>query len=137
MIYQQFQSSGFNNTALDTQATQEAQDRMQQLYGSTDLAVIVGMWQSDPSTVPVDGSWGFSHAAQSLLLLEAANSAGTSDSVLAELSQQQIAKWYVRESIARCSDGLSNWMNPMAWSEDSRLDYWMPLLFITWYLQNN
>ena len=127
VVYQQFLDSGFNSTALSIQATQELGDRMTELYGTTDIATVVSMWQADPTLVPVDGSWGFSHAAQSLLLLQSSSNP-TLD------AQEQIEYWYVREAIARCNDGISDWLNPLLWSEDSRLDYWTPKAFIEWYL---
>lgn len=134
VIYQQYQSSGFDSTALSTQATQESEVRMVELYGTTSYPAIVAQWQSDPSSVPTDGSWGFAHAAQSLLLLETNRANGATNTQLAVTAQQQIERWYVREAIARCKQGIDPWLNPLLWNEDSRLDYWMPLLFINWYL---
>jgi hypothetical protein len=104
------------------------------LYDTTDKATVVALWQSNPATVPLDGSYGLSHAAQALLALEGIRLSGGSNAAIQAEADKQIAYWYSREAIARCGDGINEWLNPLNWSEDSRLDYMAPRLFAEWYI---
>ena len=109
-------------------------DRLIEFYGTSDLSTVTGIWQSDPTTVPVAGEWGFSHAALSLNILQVARVGGATNNQLQVLAQQQVERWFAREAVSRCNNGLINWLNPLLWSEDSRLDYWSPFIFINWYM---
>ena len=119
---------------MESQATQELSARLIELYGTNDYAAVVGIWQSNPATVPVDGSWGIAHAATTLLQLEIQRGLGSSNTDLNTLGDVQVARWYVREALAECADGNQDYLNPLTWSEDRRLDYYTPRLFVEWYL---
>lgn len=134
VLYQQFQSSVFDSTALESQAAQELNARLIELYGTDDYATVVSIWQSNPASVPVGGEWGIAHAATTLLQVEIQRGLGASNADLADFGSEQVARWYAREAIARCNDGTAYWMNPLNWTEDSRLDYYTPRLFVEWYL---
>lgn len=94
----------------------------------------MGIWQSNPASIPVDGLWGIAHAATTLLQLEVQRGLGASNADLVAFGNEQVSRWYAREAVARCNDGIIDWMNPLNWGEDSRLDYMTPRLFVEWYL---
>lgn len=134
-LYNQFLTSGFNTPALESQASQELDAGLLLLYGTTDKSAIVALWQSDPATVPLDGSYGLSHAAQTLLALEVIRlSGGGSNAAIQAEVDNQLAYWYSREAVARCNDSIEDWLNPLEWNPDSRLDYMAVKLFVDWYL---
>lgn len=136
MVYQQFQGDGYDSVTLAAQASQELDARLTEVYGTTDKFAIVTGWLANPSSVPAGGEWGLAHAAISLLELHAAYIKGAAPNELVSLGEQHIARWYAREAVARCNDMTDPWPDPLAWHEDSRLDYWTPRAFIEWYLTN-
>lgn len=144
----------------EAQMLQEANARNLQKFGTTDLAII-GEWNNFPLPLNIpplanpndaditSGLYGWGHSAESLYLsLYQAQLSGASDSQLIQLGEELKIKWFVREAQARCRQTAypptEEWLNPLAWTEDgnygtnedSRLDYYMPLLFIDWFLQN-
>lgn len=148
--------------AHSAQALIEANARNLAKWGTTDLATIAEFINGFPippfpplanATDPdiTSGIWGWGHAAESLYLtggLYQAQLGGATDAQLIELGDQLIKKWYVREAQARCRQTAYpptvEWLNPLAWTqdgnygtnEDSRLDYYMPKLFIEWFISN-
>lgn len=125
-----YQDSGLISTA---QTSQELDARLVEAYGTADYLNATQQWQADPTSI-FDGQWGFSHAAQSLSELEVMRTSGSPVSDIQTRGDELTAYWYSREAVSRCSDGISDWMNPLNWSEDSRLDYVAPRLFIEWYM---
>lgn len=134
-LYQTYQTtvSASDQVALYSQASLELDAALQLLYGTTDKGAVVTLWQTNPSSVPIDGSYGLSHAALTLAELEILRVSGTSTSDLQIVANERIAYWYSREAVSRCNDGIANWLNPLNWDEDSRLDYITVVLFVEWY----
>ena len=124
------QYSQAERDAFKAQAEVEMFNRMQQIYGTNNWQVVIANWALDPQAViDLSPNYGFSHAAQLLTQL-------IQDSTVAD---EKIKRYFVREAQARCAgdggDGpYEEWLNPTVWSEDSRLDYFTPLLFAEWYL---
>lgn len=130
--YQNTVSAG-DQSALTVQASQELDARLIEEFGSTDYQTALLAMQANPNDY-VDGRWGLSHAALTILELETLRLSGASNIEIENYANNKLAYWYSREAIARCNDNITNWKNPLNWSEDSRLDYMTPFLFVEWYL---
>lgn len=124
-----------NQAALITQAAQEMDVRLPEIFGAgaTIESALLTM-QANPDAY-ADGQWGFIHGGAAVLAMQAAWIAtGDIDAVKA-VQAEQIAFWYTRESIARCEkQDASDHRNPLTWEEDSRLDYAVVIFFTDWYL---
>lgn len=133
LLYSEFLNSEVDQNALIILATQELDNRLIEEFGTTDYLNALTTIQSSPANF-ADGRWGFSHAAITIFKLETLRLSGGSVSYIEQLASEEIAYWYSREAISRCADNITDWLNPLNWSEDSRLDYMTPLLFVEWYL---
>lgn len=133
LLYSEFLNSEVDQNALIILTTQELDNRLIEEFGSTDYLNALNTIQSSPANF-ADGRWGFSHAALTILKLETLRLSGGNVSEIEQLSFEEVAYWYSKESIARCNDDITDWLNPLNWSEDSRLDYMTPRLFVEWYL---
>ncbi len=75
----------------------------------------------------VDGQWGLSHGALTFLAIQ-----GSANPPME--AGRQLAHWYAREAMARCREGIADWVNPFAWLDagdaDSFLDYAVPVLVV-------
>jgi len=121
-------------TLLDT--------HLQADYGTTDYLSVVAQWIANPTDpLLLNGDWGYAHAAISLSKLQTAKAGGASNAELEALGLEEIEHWYRWEALPRCKGvaghpAVQEWQNPNNWYEDSRLDYYTPLLFIEWFLDN-
>ncbi len=136
-LYIRFQDHGFDNKALNTSATTELNKRLFDRYGTNDYLVVTERWKMNPTdTTLIEGDWGFGHAAYTLAYLEILKARGAPQREIQAEADKQVERWYAREAQARCNSGVENWLNPQKWSEDSRLDYWTPRVFVEWYIGN-
>lgn len=142
VIYSRFLTE-YSQTYRDSQeATNEAlmNQHLQSDYGTTDKFIVIAMWLANPTDpLLVNGDWGYGHAALSMAELNTMQSGGSTDAQITQRAQELYEHYFVREAIARCqglggSTPQAEWLNPANWYEDSRLDYYTPLLFIKWFL---
>ena len=138
-----FKKNGFDNAALSTKANQELNALLVAKYGTNnsvdpgDYGSVIEYWLSNPTDPVLQGDGGFGHAALTLLYLEELRLGGASNAAIQTEADKQVARWYTREAQARCNNGtIEHWLDPQAWSEDSRLDYWTPRKFVEWYIIN-
>jgi len=128
--------------SLYVQASDELDSHLQSDYGTASYLAVLGMWALDPTdSLLVNGDWGYAHAGLAISELDAMKSAGSSNAEMEARGNELIWHYYVREAQARCrgaggSPEVAEWLNPAEWYEDSRLDYYTPLLFIQWYISN-
>lgn len=124
--YQDYLNGGYE-TALATQADAEFNSRMIEVFGSNDIGAALLTMAVNPGLVS-DGAWGFAHGGISVLALQ-----GAADPVEEDLYQR--AYYYTREATARCKDSsIVDHLDPLQWSEDSRLDYYSVVKMNQWYL---
>lgn len=127
-LYQQFLNSSVDYAALLVTGYQELSARV-------DLSTIFQDVAANP-TVYIDGQWGISHAALTWLALNDPTNPLVSQYLpdYARTAETLLAYWYVREALARCADGVTDWMNPSAWLAegyvDSFLDFMTPALLV-------
>lgn len=116
------------------------------LYGTSDYADVVSIWLEDPAATTVqltslDPNWGLTHAVQLLILLKSLSDGGANNEFLSSKYREEVERYYVREARARCAGAgttgpIAEWLNPSLWGEDSMLDYYSPLLFGKWFIDN-
>ena len=124
-----------NQQALLDQSAAEMAIRLPEIFGTgaTIEDALLAM-QADPDAY-IDGQWGFIHGGAAVQAMQVAWIATGDINQVTTVQQQQIAFWYTRESIARCEkQDTSDHLNPLTWSEDSRLDYYVVIPFTDWYL---
>lgn len=124
--------------AFKAQAESEMLTRMQELFGTQSWEVLIAGWILNPIQTSImldqlDPNYGFSHVGLMLLNLPTGNQE--------DYLNQEVIKYYVREAQARCRGAGGNapieeWLNPLEWYEDSRLDYFTPLFFAEWFIDN-
>lgn len=73
-----------------------------------------------------DGRWGFVHAGLTIAELQVSDDEEVD-------AAYWTAYYFTRESIARCGQSGANHLDPITWSEDSRLDYWAVVAYVEWY----
>jgi hypothetical protein len=120
--------------AQRSQAESEMLLRLQDELGTTDFTsalLLMPLWSGF-----IPGEWGFSHAFLLISELEARQLAGDTDQELIDKGNELVRRYYVREAKARCAQGITAWLDPTQWNEDSRLDYFSPLLFTQWWISN-
>ncbi|MDB4461448.1 hypothetical protein N9043_00710 [bacterium] len=132
-LYQDYLDTDVDQSTLYYQASQELDFRLIEEFGSNDYLNALNVISASPADF-VDGRWGFSHATLTIGKLEILRLSGATNSEIESKSFDELSYWYSREAIARCSDEITNWENPLNWGEDSRLDYMTPFLFVEWYI---
>ena len=127
--------------SLVVSSSSELNAHLQSDYGTTNYLAVVGIWAANPTDpLLTTGAWGYGHAALSVQELQIMQATGSTDAEIIARGEELKAHYFVREAIARCrglgtqQGAVVDWLNPASWYEDSRLDYYTPLLFIDWFI---
>ena len=123
-------------------AKERMNEHLRDDYSTSNKTLVVLQWLANPNDPKLlDGRWGYGHAALSLQKLKAAKDAGASTVELRQLGKEEKARWYLHEAKPRCTGTtqhppVDEWQDPDNWYEDSLLDYFTAVEFISWWMAN-